>query len=194
MCSHSLKKLISQNYYLSESAKDGYHSYLQAYASHSLRTIFDVRKLDLVKVVGSFGFATPPRVDLTLGASMGWDKKTRGRRAYGSQPKARWKFQKEGKLLSRLLADDVYLNEESKMQYHKSFVVDFRSFLYSVCYNDCLIYTVDCVSLQLSLPRKYMTSLRMFYNTNNLMGIPKLALLSLNSLIHKISANTFGCS
>ena len=44
-----LEKLIGQNYYLNRSAKDGYRSYLQAYASHSLRSIFDVHKLDMVK-------------------------------------------------------------------------------------------------------------------------------------------------
>ena len=46
-----------------------------------------MHKLDLVKVAKSFGFSTPPRIDLTLGASMGRDKKVEGRRAYGSQPK-----------------------------------------------------------------------------------------------------------
>ncbi|KAL2056864.1 hypothetical protein ABVK25_002603 [Lepraria finkii] len=87
-----LEKLIGQNYYLNKSAKDGYRSYLQAYASHSLRSIFDVHKLDLVKVAKSFGFQTPPRVDITLGASMSRDKKKEGRRAYGSQPKQGQKY------------------------------------------------------------------------------------------------------
>ncbi|KAI9823138.1 MAG: ATP-dependent RNA helicase [Thelocarpon impressellum] len=87
-----LEKLIGQNYYLNKSAKDGYRSYLQAYASHSLRSIFDVNKLDLVKVAKSFGFPTPPRVDITLGASMSRDKKTEGRRAYGSQPRQGQRF------------------------------------------------------------------------------------------------------
>lgn len=82
-----LEKLIGQNYYLNKSAKEGYRSYLQAYASHSLRSVFDVHKLDLVKVAKSFGFATPPRVDLTLGASMSRDKKQDKRRSYGSQPR-----------------------------------------------------------------------------------------------------------
>lgn len=45
-----LEKLISQNYYLNASAKDGYKSYIHAYASHSLRSVFDVHKLDLAKV------------------------------------------------------------------------------------------------------------------------------------------------
>ncbi|KAK5942483.1 ATP-dependent RNA helicase [Knufia obscura] len=80
-----LEKLIGQNYYLNKSAKDAYRSYLQAYASHSLRSVFDVNKLDLVKVARSFGFPNPPRVDIQLGASMARDKK-QGRRTYGSQP------------------------------------------------------------------------------------------------------------
>ncbi|KAJ5544717.1 hypothetical protein N7535_006895 [Penicillium sp. DV-2018c] len=84
-----LEKLISQNYYLNKSAKDGYRSYLQAYASHSLRTVFDVNKLDLVKVAKGFGFNAPPRIDIQLGSSLSRDKKQeqQGRRTYGSQPK-----------------------------------------------------------------------------------------------------------
>jgi ATP-dependent RNA helicase DDX18/HAS1 len=91
-----LEKLIGQNYYLNKSAKDGYRSYLQAYASHSLRSIFNVQKLDLMKVAKSFGFSAPPRVDLTLGASMARDKKTQGRRAYGSQPRQGGSFKQRG--------------------------------------------------------------------------------------------------
>ncbi|KAJ5905309.1 ATP-dependent RNA helicase has1 [Penicillium subrubescens] len=84
-----LEKLIGQNYYLNKSAKEGYRSYLQAYASHSLRSVFDVHKLDLVKVAKGFGFSAPPRVDISLGASLSRDKKQeqQGRRTYGSQPK-----------------------------------------------------------------------------------------------------------
>lgn len=70
-----------------QSAKDGYRAYLQAYASHSLRSVFDVNKLDLVKVAKGFGFSTPPRIDIQLGSSLGRDKKQQqGRRNYGSQP------------------------------------------------------------------------------------------------------------
>jgi len=100
-----LEMLIGKNYYLnkvsqsilspatliqvvndvSQSAKDGYRAYLQAYGSHSLRSVFNVNELDLKKVAKSFGFPTPPRVDISLGASM--KKGPEGRRAYGSQPK-----------------------------------------------------------------------------------------------------------
>ncbi|KAK4108589.1 DEAD-domain-containing protein [Canariomyces notabilis] len=82
-----LEKLIGSNYYLNQSAKDGFRSYLHAYASHSLRSVFDIHKLDLAKVAKSFGFATPPRVDITLSASLSRDKKPQARRAYGSQPR-----------------------------------------------------------------------------------------------------------
>ncbi|OAA57953.1 dead box ATP-dependent RNA helicase [Niveomyces insectorum RCEF 264] len=85
-----LEKLLGQNYYLHQSAKDGFRAYLHAYASHSLRSVFDVHKLDLAAVAKSFGFATPPRVDLTLAASMSKNKGQNGqgaRRAYGSQPR-----------------------------------------------------------------------------------------------------------
>jgi ATP-dependent RNA helicase DDX18/HAS1 len=84
-----LEKLITSNYYLNKSAKEGYRSYLNAYASHSLRSVFDVQKLDLIKLARSFGFATPPRVDITLGAGMGKDRSQKsggGRREYGRQP------------------------------------------------------------------------------------------------------------
>ena len=50
-----------------QSAKDGYRSYLQAYASYSLKKIFDVNQLDLAKVGKAFGFAVPPRVNVALG-------------------------------------------------------------------------------------------------------------------------------
>ncbi|KAL2160698.1 hypothetical protein VTH06DRAFT_894 [Thermothelomyces fergusii] len=89
-----LEKLISSNYYLNQSAKEGYRSYIHAYASHSLRSVFDVHKLDLVKVAKSFGFSTPPRVDITLAAGLSRDKKPIARRAYGSQPRQGGRFRK----------------------------------------------------------------------------------------------------
>ncbi|KAF6763747.1 DEAD-domain-containing protein [Ephemerocybe angulata] len=64
-----LEKLLQKNYFLHQSAKNGFRSYLQAYASYSLKKIFDVNKLDLVKVGKSFGFSVPPRVNLNIGPS-----------------------------------------------------------------------------------------------------------------------------
>jgi len=64
-----LEKLIEKNYYLNKSAKDGYRSYIQSYASHSLKSIFNVNNLDLQSVAKSFGFNNPPKVNLNVNAS-----------------------------------------------------------------------------------------------------------------------------
>lgn len=50
-----------------QSARDGFRSYLQAYASYSLKKIFDINALDLAKVGKAFGFAVPPRVNVNIG-------------------------------------------------------------------------------------------------------------------------------
>ncbi len=42
-----LEKLVEKNYFLNKSAKDAYRGYLLAYASHSLKEIFNVHSLDL---------------------------------------------------------------------------------------------------------------------------------------------------
>lgn len=61
-----MEKLIQKNYFLNKSAKDGYRSYLQAYASHQHKNIFNVEALDLQKVGKSFGFIVPPGVNLSI--------------------------------------------------------------------------------------------------------------------------------
>ncbi|WVF72419.1 ATP-dependent RNA helicase HAS1 [Kwoniella sp. CBS 6097] len=71
-----LENLISKNHYLNVSARDGYRSYLQAYASYSLKKIFDVNKLDLAKVGKAFGFSVPPKVNISVGSVKA--KKERG--------------------------------------------------------------------------------------------------------------------
>jgi ATP-dependent RNA helicase DDX18/HAS1 len=57
-----LENLVATRHYIHQSAKDGYRSYLQAYASYSSKAIFDINKLDLVKIAKSFGFPVPPKV------------------------------------------------------------------------------------------------------------------------------------
>lgn len=64
-----LEKLISKNYYLHQSAKEGFRSYLMAYNSYALKRIFDLHQLDLKKVAKAFGFTTPPRVNIAVGMS-----------------------------------------------------------------------------------------------------------------------------
>jgi len=47
------------------SGKEAFKSYVRAYDSHQLKTIFDIGTLDLTKVAKSFGFTVPPVVDLS---------------------------------------------------------------------------------------------------------------------------------
>ena len=61
-----LEKLIEKNYYLHKSAREAYRSYLQAYASHQHKSIFNVNALDLQRVAPAFGFVVPPRVNLSI--------------------------------------------------------------------------------------------------------------------------------
>merc|ERR1712008_403568 len=72
-----LQRVIEKNYYLNKSAREGYRSYLLAYASHSHREIFDVQELDLKGVGLAYGFTSPPRVDISF--SMKHRKNTKGR-------------------------------------------------------------------------------------------------------------------
>ncbi|KAK4564260.1 hypothetical protein RGQ29_006365 [Quercus rubra] len=61
-----LEKLVGSNYYLNQSAKDAYRSYILAYNSHSMKDIFDVHRLDLQAVAASFCFSNPPKVNLNI--------------------------------------------------------------------------------------------------------------------------------
>eukprot|EP01017_Pseudomicrothorax_dubius_P038558 TRINITY_DN5796_c0_g1_i3.p1 TRINITY_DN5796_c0_g1~~TRINITY_DN5796_c0_g1_i3.p1 ORF type:complete len:433 (-),score=113.92 TRINITY_DN5796_c0_g1_i3:274-1572(-) len=69
------EKLIQRNYYLHIAAREGYRSYLQAYASHSLKDVFDVNNMDLQKAAIAFGLQTPPKVNLSKCLSESWSKR-----------------------------------------------------------------------------------------------------------------------
>ena len=78
-----LEKLVEKNFYLNVSARDAYKSYLQSYASHGHKDIFNVNSLDLIKVGKSFGFTAPPKVALSLSA-----------KAKGNRPRDKTKQQR----------------------------------------------------------------------------------------------------
>ncbi|KAL7067548.1 putative DEAD/DEAH box ATP-dependent RNA helicase [Cryptosporidium serpentis] len=63
---NQLERLIEKNYHLHCSAKDAYRAYLHSYASHSIKDTFNVYSLDLQQIAKSFGFTTPPKVELNL--------------------------------------------------------------------------------------------------------------------------------
>merc|ERR1712110_348785 len=64
-----LEKLVSKNYFLNLSAKEAFKAYVRSYESHSLKQIFNVQTLDLKAVGNSFGFISPPHIDLGVGVS-----------------------------------------------------------------------------------------------------------------------------
>lgn len=54
-----------KNYFLNQSAKEAFKSFVRAYDSHQLKTIFNLGQLDLQQVAKSFGFNQPPAIDLS---------------------------------------------------------------------------------------------------------------------------------
>ncbi|XP_065014632.1 DEAD-box ATP-dependent RNA helicase 27-like [Musa acuminata AAA Group] len=64
-----LEKIVGENYFLSQSAKDAYKSYILAYNSHSMKNVFNVHHLNLKDVATSLCFVSPPKVNLDLESS-----------------------------------------------------------------------------------------------------------------------------
>ncbi|CAL9104628.1 unnamed protein product [Musa textilis] len=64
-----LEKIVGENYFLSQSAKDANRSYILAYNSHSMKNVFNVHHLNLKDVAASFCFVSPPKVNLDLESS-----------------------------------------------------------------------------------------------------------------------------
>eukprot|EP00759_Apiculatamorpha_spiralis_P049861 PhF_6_TR44493/c0_g1_i1/m.68525/K13179/DDX18, HAS1; ATP-dependent RNA helicase DDX18/HAS1 len=64
-----LLRLVAKNYYLHRSAHEAYKSFLQSYATHSLKSVFNVYDLDVAKVARGFGLEQAPIVDLGLSES-----------------------------------------------------------------------------------------------------------------------------
>ena len=50
------------------SGKEAYKAYVRAYASHSMKAVYDINTLDLKTVAKSFGFPVPPFVELGIAA------------------------------------------------------------------------------------------------------------------------------
>lgn len=78
-----LEKLISTNHYLQQSAKEAFRSYIQSYASHSLKNIFAVNELDLQQVAKSFGFDAAPSVHINVAVG---NQEGRPRQKYKKTP------------------------------------------------------------------------------------------------------------
>ncbi|KAH0575536.1 ATP-dependent RNA helicase HAS1 [Spironucleus salmonicida] len=64
--SEEFKSVISTNYYLLKSAQEAFKSFIAAYASLGIKSIFDLIKIDLQKLAQSFGLPSAPRVDQVI--------------------------------------------------------------------------------------------------------------------------------
>ncbi|CAI5743177.1 unnamed protein product [Peronospora destructor] len=95
------KGKVEKTYYLHKSAKDAYRGYLLAYASHSLKGIFDVGRLDMQGVAKSFGLQVPPKVTLPVKTN----GKTGKRKGTSFDNDRGGKFQRSGHAFS---ADNPY--------------------------------------------------------------------------------------
>ncbi|XP_053694032.1 probable ATP-dependent RNA helicase pitchoune [Sabethes cyaneus] len=58
-----LEHLLSKNYFLNQSGKLAFKSYVRAYEGHHMKDVFNVGNLDLLQVARNFGFTQPPYVD-----------------------------------------------------------------------------------------------------------------------------------
>lgn len=59
-------KLVENNYFLHKSAREAFKSSLNAYNSHTLKDVFEVKEIDLQKLAYAFGLSVPPRVHLDV--------------------------------------------------------------------------------------------------------------------------------
>ena len=58
-----------------------------AYASHSLKNIFNVNQLDLKEVAMGFGFEVPPKINLSFVKNSGKNTREKQMKGKGAQPK-----------------------------------------------------------------------------------------------------------
>ncbi|XP_014234060.1 probable ATP-dependent RNA helicase pitchoune [Trichogramma pretiosum] len=78
-----IEKLMSKKFWLRDSAKDAYESYLRAYNSHNLKDVFNVNTLNLAEVVKSIGFLAPPtNFPLITRSNCGNTSRSRKERVY----------------------------------------------------------------------------------------------------------------
>ncbi len=101
-----LEALVEKNYHLHKNGREAYRSYLQAYASHSLKKIFDINALDLKGVAAAFGFSIPPSVNISIGAS---GRKPKGSRRGGDGKEAAGSAKRSAS--SALAGADLYDGE-----------------------------------------------------------------------------------
>ena len=82
-----LTKLIGRNFYLHKAARDAYRSYIMAYASHSMKDIFNVNNLDLKAVALGFGFEVPPIINMSFVKNSGKNTRDNAKKGINGREK-----------------------------------------------------------------------------------------------------------
>uniref|UniRef100_A0A182WFJ8 ATP-dependent RNA helicase n=1 Tax=Anopheles minimus TaxID=112268 RepID=A0A182WFJ8_9DIPT len=78
-----LENLMSKNYFLNQSGKQAFKTYIRAYEGHHMKDVFNVGNLDLVQVAKNFGFTQPPYVDFGKSFRMQRSERRPGNRGLG---------------------------------------------------------------------------------------------------------------
>ncbi|KAL8152127.1 hypothetical protein V2J09_021935 [Rumex salicifolius] len=64
-----LEQIVSINFHLNKSAKEGYRAYILSYCSHKMKDVFNVGRLDFKTVAASFCLGCPPKVQFDIDRS-----------------------------------------------------------------------------------------------------------------------------
>ncbi|XP_053674825.1 probable ATP-dependent RNA helicase pitchoune [Anopheles nili] len=78
-----LENLMSKNYFLNQSGKLAFKTYVRAYEGHHMKDVFNLSNLDLVQVAKNFGFTQPPYVDFGKSFKLHHPERRPGNRGQG---------------------------------------------------------------------------------------------------------------
>ena len=77
-----LEKLIEKNYYLKVDANTAYKSYINAYASRSMKDVFNINNIDVNGIALSFGLTNPKAVEIKSMKMPKQNKQNNPKRSY----------------------------------------------------------------------------------------------------------------
>uniref|UniRef100_A0A182RK84 ATP-dependent RNA helicase n=1 Tax=Anopheles funestus TaxID=62324 RepID=A0A182RK84_ANOFN len=78
-----LENLMSKNYFLNQSGKLAFKTYVRAYEGHHMKDVFNLANLDLMQVAKNFGFTQPPYVDFGKSFRLHHPERRPGNRGMG---------------------------------------------------------------------------------------------------------------
>uniref|UniRef100_A0A182TNA7 ATP-dependent RNA helicase n=1 Tax=Anopheles melas TaxID=34690 RepID=A0A182TNA7_9DIPT len=104
-----LENLMAKNYFLNQSGKLAFKTYVRAYEGHHMKDVFNIANLDLVQVAKNFGFTQPPYVDFGKSFKLHNSERRPGNRGMGHFKTLN--KEKEGKLKIKHITDRKQLKK-----------------------------------------------------------------------------------